>query len=368
MTDSDALQTSSQALQPDLLTPGVTWMHVTADLIVGFVYLVIPFVLIYAVRRRHDIPFHKLLVCFSVFVVGCGVTRLLNVWHAEYWLAALVNAATAVAAIPTAVLLWRALPEILTLPSQKQLREANESLARANRELEAFTASVSHDLRAPLTTIAGQSGLLELSIGAHLNDEQRRRLQRIEGSVRQMSELIDALLVLSRISRHTLHRESVDVTALAEQVLADLRQKDPMRHVSVTIQPGMRVHGDRRLIRDMLANLLGNAWKFTSKTSDPYIEVGQKQAGSMATLYVRDNGAGFNMAYEQKLFKPFQRLHGTEEFQGTGVGLATVARIIERHGGRIWAESKVQQGASFYFTLPTAPITEAMMLGGEALA
>jgi light-regulated signal transduction histidine kinase (bacteriophytochrome) len=130
----------------------------------------------------------------------------------------------------------------------------------------------------------------------------------------------------------------------------------------------MAVYGDRRLLSDMLTNLIANAWKFTSKTAEAHIEIGQKNSGSMATLYIRDNGAGFNMAYEQKLFKPFQRLHGTEEFEGTGIGLATVARIIERHGGRIWAESKVQQGAIFYFTLPTMPVTEAMMLGREVLA
>jgi len=355
----------------DSTGPAVIWMNVLPDVLIAMAYLSLPALLLYVTRRRRDLPFNSLLVSCSVFVVACGFAHALSAWnvtHAEYWLEGLFKVIAAAAALPTAVLAWRALPGIMSLPSQKQLRDANESLGRANRELEAFTASVSHDLRSPLTTIAGQAGLLELSLSERITEDQRRRLHRIENGVRQMSDLIDALLVLSRISRHTLHREIVDVSAMADQVIADLRQKQPERNVRVSIQPGMTVHGDRRLIGDMLVNLLANAWKFTSKTADSHIEMGQKHGGSMATLYVRDNGAGFNMAYEQKLFKPFQRLHGVEDFEGTGVGLATVARIIERHGGRIWAEAKPQAGAVFYFTLPTMPITEVVMQSRAALA
>jgi signal transduction histidine kinase len=337
-------------------TPGVLWTHVVSDILIALAYFAMPFVLLHLARRRRDLPFNK-------FAVSCGMTHLLdvwNLWHADYWLEGVLKAVTAAAAVPAAILLWRALPRILSVPSQRQLRDANESLARANRELEAFTASVSHDLRSPLTTIAGQAGLLELSM-PNATEDQRRRLKRIQGSVKQMSELIDALLVLSRISRHTLHREIIDVTALVESIVQDLRQKDPSRNVEVEIQPGMSVHGDRRLINDVFINLLGNAWKFTSRTDRARIEIGQSQHGSMATLFVKDNGAGFDMAHEQKLFKPFQRLHGAAEFEGTGVGLATVARIIDRHGGRIWAEGKPGDGAVFYFTLPTTPITEQFL-------
>jgi light-regulated signal transduction histidine kinase (bacteriophytochrome) len=202
----------------------------------------------------------------------------------------------------------------------------------------------------------------------HANEDQRRRLTRIQSSVRQMGELIDALLVLSRISRHTLHREIIDVTALVESIVQDLRQKDPARSVEVEVQPGISVHGDRRLIGDLFVNLLANAWKFTSRTENARIEVGHSTHGSMATIFVRDNGAGFDMAHEQKLFKPFQRLHGAAEFEGTGVGLATVARIIDRHGGRIWAEGKPGQGAVFYFTMPTMPLTEQFLLMQRAMA
>jgi signal transduction histidine kinase len=351
-------------------SPGVLWMNVVADILIAMAYFTIPFALLYIARRRRDLPFDWLVVCFGVFVVACGLTHVMNVWnvwHSNYWLEGVVKLLTAAASVPTAILLWRFLPGILQLPSQRQLRDANESLARANRELEAFTASVSHDLRSPLTTIAGQAGLLELSL-PDATDDQKRRLARIQSSVRQMSELIEALLVLSRISRQTLHREIVDVSALAESIVQDMRQKDPTRTVEVLIQPNVAVHGDRRLVGDLFQNLIGNAWKFTSKTGQARIEIGQSTGGALATLFVRDNGAGFDMAYEQKLFKPFQRLHGSADFDGSGVGLATVARIIDRHGGRIWAEGKPNEGAVFYFTLPTAPITDAFMVKHRALA
>jgi signal transduction histidine kinase len=351
-------------------SPGVLWMNVVADILIAMAYFTIPFALLYIARRRRDLPFDWLVACFGVFIIACGLTHVMdvwNVWHAHYWAEGIVKLIAAAASVPTAILLWRFLPGILMLPSQRQLRDANESLARANRELEAFTASVSHDLRSPLTTIAGQAGLLELSL-PDATDEQKRRLTRIQSSVKQMSELIEALLVLSRISRQTLHREIVDVTALAESIVQDMRQKDPTRSVEVVIQPNMTVHGDRRLVGDLFQNLIGNAWKFTSKTSEARIEIGQSSGGSMATLYIRDNGAGFDMTYEQKLFKPFQRLHGSADFDGSGVGLATVARIVDRHGGRIWAEGKPNAGAVFYFTLPTAPITGAFLVHHRALA
>jgi light-regulated signal transduction histidine kinase (bacteriophytochrome) len=352
-----------------LWTPGVLWMQVIPDVLIAAAYFAIPVALVYITQRRRDLPLNWLTLCIGVFLIACGLIHVMdvwNVWHANYWVESLIKVVAAAASIPTAIFLWRSLPEILSLPSQRQLRDANESLARANRELEAFTASVSHDLRSPLTTIAGQAGLLELSLGGSAGEDQKRRLQRIQGSVKQMSELIDALLALSRISRHTLHREIVDVSALAESVLSDLRQKYPTRSVQVTIQPGMTVHGDRRLICDLFTNLIANAWKFTSRTEQARIEIGQTTRGAMATLFVRDNGAGFDMAYQQKLFKPFQRLHGAAEFDGSGVGLATVARIVDRHGGRIWAEAKPREGAVFYFTLPTMPMTQQTLTGPRA--
>jgi signal transduction histidine kinase len=352
-------------------TPAVIWMNAIPDTLIALACFAIPFLLVYITRRRKDLPLNWLALSFCVGVASCGAMHLLavwNIWHAEYWIEGIAKILTAATAIPTAILLWRYLPEILSLPSQRQLQTANERLARANRELEAFTASVSHDLRSPLTTIAGQAGLLELSLGSMATEDQRRRLHRIQGSVKQMSELIDALLVLSRISRHTLRRELVDVSALIDSVVSDLRQRDPLRQVDVSVQPGMSVHGDRRLISDLFANVLSNAWKFTSKVEHGRVEIGQKIEGSMSTLFVRDNGAGFDMAYASKLFKPFQRLHLPSEFEGSGVGLATVARIIDRHGGKIWAEARPNEGAVFYFTLPALPITDEMLVEPPAPA
>jgi signal transduction histidine kinase len=346
-----------------LWRPELIWMHALADIAIAIAYFTIPVLLARLARRRREFVFRSLVMCFAAFIIASGITHVvsvLNIWHAAYWLEATLKIITAILAVPTAILLWRSLPDALSLPSQRQLKEANDSLARANSELEAFTASVSHDLRSPLTTIAGQAGLLEMSM-ANANEEQRKRLTKIQTSVRQMSDLIEALLALSRISRHTLHREMIDVSALAHTIVADLRQSHPDRPVEVIVQPDLFVHGDRRLLGDLLRNLLANAWKFTAKTDSPRIEFGQSTAGAMATFYLRDNGAGFDMAHASKLFRPFHRLHSAAEFEGSGIGLATVARIVARHGGKVWAEATPHQGAVFYFTLPTLPVTGEML-------
>jgi light-regulated signal transduction histidine kinase (bacteriophytochrome) len=270
----------------------------------------------------------------------------------------LVKLTTALAVVPTAILALRTLQSVLDLQSRRELKETNEALSRANRELEAFSASVSHDLRSPLSMIAGQAGLLGLSLSNKLTSDDHRRLAKIEGGVKHMAELLDALLALSRISRHTLYRENVDASALAQEIATELRNREQDRAVEVIVQSGIHVHGDRRLIGDLFSNLIGNAWKFTRNTEHARIEIGQTRQGRMALLYVKDNGAGFDMAYAQKLFQPFQRLHSADQFAGNGVGLATVARIVERHGGRIWSESEPNKGAAFFFTLPLAMTTE----------
>ncbi|HEU4653995.1 MAG TPA: HAMP domain-containing sensor histidine kinase, partial [Steroidobacteraceae bacterium] len=205
--------------------PALIWANVIPDLVLAIGFFVIPFFLLRFSKRRSDVRFSALLVSFAIFVISSGLAHLMaiwNVWHTDYVLEAAMKALAAGAAFPTAILLWRSFRELIRLPSKRQLREANDSLARANRELEAFTASVSHDLRSPLTTIAGQAGLLEMAL-PNATEDQRRRLGRIQSSVKQMSELIDALLTLSRISRHTLHREIVDVSALVDSIISDLR-------------------------------------------------------------------------------------------------------------------------------------------------
>ena len=339
--------------------PELVWTHAISDLAIALAYFTIAIVLFRVAYRRRDLSFGWLVACLGVFILASGIThvaRALNIWQTAFWLEAWIKAISAVLSIPTAVLLWRSLPDLLTLPSRRELRDVNQSLARANSELEAFTASASHDLRSPLTTIAGQAGLLELSM-PHASEEQRRRLTRIQSSVKQMSELIDALLVLSRISRHTLHREVVDASAIAETIISELRQNEPGREIDAIIQPSLNVHGDQRLIHDLLRNLIANAWKFTSKKQRARIEIGLAAPGTLATLFIRDNGAGFDLAHAKRLFKPFVRLHAAADYEGSGLGLATVARIVERHGGKIWVEATLNEGATFYFTLPTTPLT-----------
>lgn len=336
-------------------TPGLLWLNTIADLLIGLALLTGAFVLWRLARSRTDAPTKSLFTCLAALLGACGAAHLIdvwNVWHADHWLSAIVTTLAALVAIPAAWWLSRAAPALISTASAQDMQRANAALERANRELESFTASVSHDLRSPLSSIAGQAGLLEISLGDQATEDQKRRMQRIQGSVKQMSELIESLLVLSRISRHALQTEDVDVTAAAEQAVAELRQQEPQRDVAVTIQPGMRARVDRRLFATALFNLVSNAWKFTGKTAAASIEIGMTREGDQATLYVRDNGAGFDMAYEDKLFKPFQRLHGASDFPGNGIGLASVQRIVERHGGRVWARGKLQEGAVFYCTLP----------------
>ncbi len=335
--------------------PDVLWLNVLPDIGIAVACVAIAVVLMRIARRSRHLPFHALIIWSAILSLSYGATHVVsvwNVWHNDYWLQGWVKLMIAAAAIPTAWLLWRAMPSILALPAPQQLQQINDSLALANRELEAFTASVSHDLRSPLSSIAGQAGLLEISLGEDATEDQKRRLQRIQVSVKQMSELIEALLALSRISRQPLQSEAVDVTAVANEIVADLRQQDPERHVDVVIQPAMTLRGDRRLLGTVLANLIGNAWKFTSRTAQAHIDVGLTHEAAQLTLHVRDNGAGFDMAYHEKLFKPFQRLHSPSEFPGSGIGLATVQRIIERHGGRVWARAQPQEGAAFYCSMP----------------
>lgn len=331
------------------------WTNVFSDALTGIAFLAVPLVVGYLMHRRGDLKLNGMVIAFVLFGLASALAQFVsiwNIWQVHPRLDAIVRLIAALTAIPAAVLLARLVPEVLSLPRHKELSEANEALLRANAELEAFTASVSHDLRAPLSTIAGQAGLLEMALGARASDDDRRRLQRIQHGTKQMAELIDALLALSRLSRYTLHKETIDVGVLVQGIFSELQQRDPTRAVKTLVAPGIIVNADRRLLTNVFSNLISNAWKFTSRTPDASIEVGQRVEGNTATLYVRDNGAGFDMAFATKLFQPFQRLHAQTEFSGTGIGLATVARIVERHGGRIWAEAKPQQGAVFFFTLP----------------
>jgi signal transduction histidine kinase len=240
----------------------------------------------------------------------------------------------------------------LTTELEERVRERTVQLQAAVSELEAFSYSVSHDLRAPLRSIAGFSQALIEDAGPQLSPDAQDDVARIVAAAQRMDHLINDLLTLSMVTRAEMSRDVVDVSDLANRIVAELSEVAPMRGMTVTVQPGMTAQGDPRLVRVALENLITNAWKFTSRREHPCIEVGQaSDDGSSAVFFVRDNGVGFDPAYADKLFGPFQRLHDATEFPGTGIGLATVRRIVLRHGGRVWAESRPGQGACFYFTL-----------------
>ncbi|HEY6008678.1 MAG TPA: PAS domain S-box protein [Geobacteraceae bacterium] len=242
--------------------------------------------------------------------------------------------------------------------AEERVRSLNAALAHqagvleaANRELEAFSHTVAHDLRAPLTNISLSCQVIMELCGTAIGDQCRKTLQGICGAVDRMDSLITGLLNLSRVSRSAMTLETVNLSELARMIASDLQLGQGDRRVEVTISDGITARGDASLLNVVLANLLGNAWKYTRKTEAAVIEFGTTELEGERAFYVRDNGAGFDMEQVDKLFGPFERLHSAKEFEGHGIGLATVQRIVQRHGGRVWAEGAVGQGATFYFTL-----------------
>lgn len=241
----------------------------------------------------------------------------------------------------------------------EEIRLLNASLAEraieleaANRELETFNYTVSHDLRKPLTIINSSCQVIQELCGDGLSEQCKGLVQYIHDGTMRMNQMIDALLDFSRMTRTELNRETVDLSRMVKEIAAELMPSESERRVTFRVTDGVVVNGDRKLLRVLLDNLIGNAWKYSRMQEDAVIEFGMNEIDGKQVCFVRDNGAGFDMTESEKLFLPFQRLSGTESYEGHGIGLATVQRIIERHNGRIWAESERAKGATFYFTLP----------------
>jgi PAS domain S-box-containing protein len=235
---------------------------------------------------------------------------------------------------------------------EELVEQRTDELTRVNKEMEAFSYSVSHDLRAPLRSIDGFSQVLMEDYFDKLDEDGKDFLQRVRQGAQRMAQLIDDMLKLSRLTRSQMKNENVNMSEIATEIAAILQKETPQRSAQFLIEPNLYADGDEGLLTVVLDNLISNAWKYTSKKSHAIIEMGARTDDKEITYWIKDNGAGFNMKYVDKLFGAFQRLHHTQEFEGSGIGLATVARIIHRHGGRVWAEGKENQGAVFYFTLP----------------
>lgn len=367
--------------------PFTGWFMITADLMIFTAYTSIPLLLLYFINKRKDMAFPRLFWLFAAFIFACGVSHLLDVimfWWPAYRLNALEKFLTGTISWITVMALIPVIPEALKLKSpavlekeieerkkaENELRDLNlnleliveertmalkqkaHQLEMTNKELEIFSYSVSHDLKAPLRKVEQFSELIMLNHAEQVPPDLKLYLERISANTGEMRALIEDLLRFAKVANTEPQKELVNLSELSEQILGDLKAQEPQRKAECFIESDLQTEADPLLLKTVLQNLLGNAWKYSCKQQLTHIEVGSRnhQNGKM-TYYVRDNGVGFDMKYEEQLFKPFHRLHGKTEFPGTGIGLASVHRIITRHGGQIWAEAQPDGGATFFFTL-----------------
>ncbi len=388
-----------------LWDPRILWLHAVSDLGIAFAYFAIPLALIYFVERRQDFPFKGLLVLYSSFILLCGTTHLLGVWvlwYPNYFFEGVVKAITAIVSIATFFVTVKLVPQALQLVGPRELakvnadlqknieerakaqgeleqayaaieekvkertaslKESREEVGRLNEDLErrvaertadleSFSYSVSHDLRTPLRAIEGFSRIVMEEYPDKLDDEGKRLLKIVRENVSRMGNLIDDILAFSRAGRRDLSMGPVDMDSLAKAVLEELKPSMEGRDVQAGLGRLPPAQGDAAMLHQVLTNLIENAVKFTTNIDRAIIDISGRTGDNENIYCVRDNGAGFDMRYSDRLFGVFQRLHGADEFEGTGIGLAIVKRIVSRHRGRVWAEGKPGEGATFYFALP----------------
>ena len=381
--------------------PGILWLLVISDSLIALAYFSIPVALWVFVQRRADLQFKWIFLMFSVFIMGCGFTHVMDVWtiwQPDYWLDGGVRAGTALVSIATAALLWPLLPRALALPSpsalerinaelqaeiamrtaaEQELRVANKALRDQVAELEAVSYAISHDLRAPLRHIDGYGTILQQEHAASLDEIGRRYLGRIVDSARHLGELVDGLLTFTRTGSAALNVQPINTERLVKDVLQRLASDAAENSPEIDVEALPTVHADPALLSSVFMNLIDNALKYTRGRKPARIAIGtEEETPGEISFFVRDNGAGFDMRYADKLFGVFQRLHHPHEFEGTGVGLANVRRIVMKHGGRVWARGKIGEGATFYFSIrknlgPDAVVdtpATPLLFGGLAIA
>jgi len=338
-----------------LWLPGVLWLHVISDSLITLAYFSIPFTLVYFVRKRRDLEFHWMFICFAVFIVACGTTHLMEIWviwHPTYWVSGSIKALTALASVPTAILLVKLIPKALLLPSPAALRKVNVELEKSNAELVQFAYVASHDLQEPLRAVAGCAQLLQKVCGTKL-DERANELIRhtVEGAMR-MQTLIEDLLAVSRVNTTTEPLKQVDSNASLKLALTNLAITIRESGAVIKHDTLPKVNGDAGQLAQLFQNLIGNGIKFRKPEGNPEIEIKAQRNGGNWLFKVHDNGIGIAPEYKDRIFAIFQRLHTREVYSGTGIGLAICKRIVERHAGDIWVESEIGKGSTFCFTIP----------------
>jgi len=357
-----------------LWLPQILWLRVVSDSLIAAAYFSIPFALWVFVRRRRDLEFRSIFVLFASFILWCGLTHVMGVWvvwNPDYALEGVVKAITAAISVTTAVLLWKLIPKALELPSPQLLRRANDELkAEVSRretaeselrgayeqlrarvaELESFSYSVSHDLRAPLRAMDGFAAILRSQHAHALGPDGHALLERIGEAARHMGRSVDGLLSYVRLGQRELASHPVEMRVLAAAAAESARDQWPTVRFEMDELPAAL--GDAVTLQLVWNHLVGNAAKFSAQRPGARVRVGvERGSDGSITYFVADNGIGFDPAHAAKLFGVFQKLHADERFEGTGLGLAIVQRVIERHGGRVWAEGRPGEGATFRFTL-----------------